>query len=106
MKSYTLGSMKGGWFVGDFEPNCLRSPDCEVACQSFHAGQYEPTHVHKVAREITVVVSGHACMAGQELRAGDILMLEPGEPADFKALEDTKTVVVKVPSVIGDKYFV
>jgi hypothetical protein len=31
-------------------------------------------------------------------------LLEPGESADFNVLEDTTTVVVKVPSLLGDKY--
>jgi hypothetical protein len=30
--------------------------------------------------------------------------IEPGEATDFTALTDTTTVVVKMPSVKGDKY--
>ena len=35
---------------------------------------------------------------------GDIIMIEPGEATDFEALSDVTTVVVKTPSVAGDKY--
>ena len=43
-------------------------------------------------------------MNGRVLTTGDIVILEPGEPTDFTALEPTMTVVVKMPSVIGDKH--
>ena len=33
-----------------------------------------------------------------------IVQLDPGEPSDFEAIEPTITVVVKMPSVAGDKY--
>ena len=36
--------------------------------------------------------------------AGDIVLIEPGEDTDFEALTDVTTVVVKAPSVMGDKY--
>ncbi len=36
--------------------------------------------------------------------AGDIVMVEPGEATDFVAITDAVNVVVKMPSVMGDKY--
>ena len=45
-------------------------------------------------------------MNGRELGPGDILVLQPGDAADFVALEPTTSVVVKLPSVPGDKYLV
>ena len=36
--------------------------------------------------------------------AGDIAMVEPGEATDFVALTDAVTVVVKMPSAMGDEY--
>ena len=104
MKISRLDDMKGGWFVGDFEPTCLRTRDFEVTCKHYKAGDVEARHVHRIATEITLVVSGQAMMNGQIFSTGDIIRLEPGEPTDFQALEDTITVVVKVPSVVGDKY--
>jgi hypothetical protein len=43
-------------------------------------------------------------MNGKHLSAGDIIVIEPGEGTDFQVLEDTITVVAKVPSTPGDKY--
>lgn len=99
-----LEEMTGGWFVGAFSPTLAHVGAAEVAVQHFSAGQVEPEHHHRVATEITVLVSGRAVMCGRELVAGDILVLPPGTATAFEAVEDCVTTVVKVPSVPGDKY--
>ena len=104
MKYYRLEDMVKGWFVGDFEPTALRSRDCEVAVKYYKAGDREDTHHHRIATEITVIVSGEVCMMGKRWQAGDIVLVEPNEPTDFEAITDAVNVVVKLPSVIGDKY--
>jgi hypothetical protein len=104
MKVRRLEEMTGGWLVGDFEPTCLRTSACEVACKVYAAGAYEPAHVHRIATEITLIATGRVRMAGREFSTGDIIILQPGEPTDFTALEPSTTVVVKLPSVVGDKY--
>ena len=104
MKLYRLEEMKGGWFIGGFEPSCVRTDVFEVACKAYKAGDRENRHVHRIATEVTLIASGRVAMNGHHLRAGDLIRLDPGEPADFEALEDAHTVVVKIPSVIGDKY--
>ena len=45
-------------------------------------------------------------MKGQIFEKGDIIVVDPGEAADFQVLEDALTVVVKIPSAIGDKHLV
>jgi hypothetical protein len=57
-----------------------------------------------VATEVTVVVSGRVTMMGKVLDASDIMLLEPGEATDFRALTDAVCAVVKLPSAHGDKY--
>lgn len=104
MKIHHLGEMTAGWFVGDFEPTSLRTASCEVAAKAYRMGDCESRHVHRVATEVTLVASGRVLMNGQILEESCIAVLEPGESADFQALADTLTVVVKMPSVIGDKY--
>ena len=42
----------------------------------------------------------------QELTKGDIFIIHPFEIADPLFLEDSKIVVIKTPSVQGDKYLV
>ncbi len=104
MKLRKLSDMTGGWMVGNFDPVCYRTEACEVACKHYPAGAREGAHVHRVASELTLIAAGRALMNGRTLEAGDIVMLEPGEAADFQTLEPTTTVVVKMPSVMGDKF--
>jgi len=104
MKHHRLEDMVKGWFVGDFSPVAFRTPGVEVAVKSYAAGDREDKHHHKIATELTLIVSGVVRMLDQIWSAGDIVTIEPGEATVFEALTDTVTVVVKLPSVAGDKY--
>lgn len=104
MRFHRLADMTKGWFVGSFEPVVLHSEAAEVAVKTYPAGTVEGRHLHKVASEVTVIVSGRARMNDATLGPGDIVLIEPGEATDFEALTDVTTVVVKTPSVAGDKY--
>jgi mannose-6-phosphate isomerase-like protein (cupin superfamily) len=104
MKHARLETMVKGWFVGDFDPTLLRSKDVEVAIKHYKAGDREDTHHHRVAVEITAIVSGEVMMMGKRWGAGDIVLVEPGEATDFQAISDAVNVVIKMPSAKGDKY--
>lgn len=104
MKHHRLDNMVKGWFVGDFDPAVIRSPNVEVGVKCYKAGDREDEHHHKVATEITAIVSGSVSMLGRTWVSGDIITIEKGEATSFEALTDTVTVVVKLPSVRGDKY--
>jgi len=106
MKLIKLNDMKGGWFIGDFIPSIICTKEAEVAIKRYASGDLEVMHYHKLATEITVIVSGKVKMNGVEYSCGDIVVIEPGEATDFEALEDTITTVVKVPSVNDDKFYV
>ena len=102
--SFRLDDMVGGWFVGAFTPTALHSDAAEVAVKHYAAGTVEAAHEHRIATEVTLLLSGRARMCDREVVAGDILVLPPGTVTGFEALEDCTTVVVKTPSVLGDKY--
>lgn len=106
MKHFHLDDMKGGWFVGDFQPNALHSKECEVAVKHYKAGQKEAAHYHKLATEITLIISGRVRMLDKEWGPGDIIVLMPGEATSFEALTDAVNVVVKTPSCQDDKYLI
>ena len=99
-----LDEMKGGWFVGNFIPTLLDTTAAEVAVQHYRAGDREGAHYHRIATEITVVVSGQVEMVGRSWQSGDIIVLEPGDVTDFCAITDCTTVAVKIPGVKDDKY--
>lgn len=105
VRTARLSEMSGGWFVGNFFPNILETKDFEVAVKYYKKGDYIEWHVHKMSTEITVILEGSAEMGEKLLKDGDIILLEPGQGTFFKALSDLKTVVVKTPSIQGDKYF-
>ncbi|MCJ2048969.1 cupin domain-containing protein [Methylobacterium sp. J-070] len=104
MKHHRLDDMKGGWFLGDFSPCAARNSDAEVGVKRYVAGAREDRHFHKIATELTVIVSGTVRMFDQVWQAGDIITVEPGDATAFEALTDAVTVVVKTPSVPSDKY--
>lgn len=104
MQIFKLENMIKGWFVGDFEPSVLKSKDVEVGVKEYKKGDYEQKHHHKIATEITLIAKGRVKMNGVEYQKGDIIVIEPNEASDFEALEDTMSVVVKMPSVLNDKY--
>jgi hypothetical protein len=104
MKIVRLEDMTKGWFVGNFSPTLHATEAVEVAVKYYRAGDHEKRHSHRVATEITAIVSGEAVMGGRKLYAGDLMVLEPGDIADFTAVTDVATTVVKLPCVAGDKY--
>ena len=104
MRHAKLEDMVRGWFVGPFSPTLHHSEEVEVAVKEYEAGDYEDWHYHKIATEITVIVSGDVEMNGQVYGSGDILVIEPNEGTDFRALTDTVNVVVKIPGARDDKY--
>lgn len=104
MKEFDLNQMVKGWFVGDFTPTAIKSKDFEVAVKHYKKGDYESSHYHKIATEVTVVCSGRVKMNDREHKVGSIIVIEPNEATDFFALEDTITCVVKTPSALSDKY--
>lgn len=106
MKTGRLGDMFGGWFIGDFEPTLHKTRDVEVAVKSYTAGESELAHAHKIAMEFTVVISGRVRVNEREYGAGDILIVEPNDVVRFDSLDDSVTVVVKIPGVPNDKYLV
>jgi len=102
----TLSRMLGGWFVGNFTPSILTTKEFEVGIKRYQKGDKENYHTHKIATEITVILSGKVKMHGNIYYEDDIIKLKPGETSDFEALTDVITVVVKTPSVLNDKYIV
>jgi len=103
VKMARLEDMIGGWFVGNFEPSILASSVAEVCVKSYETGEREEEHYQREACEVTCIVSGRVLLAGVELVAGDIMLIEPGESASFEALEPSTLVAFKTPSVPEDK---
>ena len=104
MKIDKLSDMTKGWVVGDFKPTLLKTQDVEVAVKVYVEGECEEMHYHKLATEITIIVSGLVKMNGVKYKSGDIITILPFESTDFEALKDTVTTVIKHPGATNDKY--
>ena len=106
MKTANLKQMVKGWFIGNFQPTLYATNDVEVAVKHYKAGDAEGAHYHKIATEFTVIISGEVRMNGVSYHTGDIIVMEPGDITDFKAVTDAVNVVVKIPGANNDKYIV
>jgi len=104
MKIHKLKNMKQGWLIGDFDPAAIKAKDFEFAIKEYKAGDVGQWHYHKVAKELTVIISGEVQMCDQKFTKGDIITLDPGEGTEFYAVTDVVTACVKIPSVKNDKF--
>ena len=96
--------MVKGWFIGNFNPSIYKTNKVEVAIKKYKTGDYEDSHYHKIAKEITVIITGKVEMNKEKYKEGDIIIIEPYETVDFYAVTDVITAVVKIPGVNNDKY--
>lgn len=106
MKVFNLKNMIKGWFIGDFEPSVIRTKEFEVGILNRPVGLERPKHFHKEATEISVLIKGSARINGKIINPGDIFILEKNAIVDAEFFEESQLVVVKVPSVMNDKYLV
>jgi hypothetical protein len=104
MDTYRLSDFKNGWVVGGFLPTILHSRDMEVGVQSFPAGAPTRDHYHAKAIEINIVITGTVQINGVEYSDGDIFVLHPYEVSTSHFVKNTTIVIIKAPSVPGDKY--
>ena len=106
MDFLTLDKFTKGWIIGDFDPSIIRTKDFEFSVKKYEAGFTDRPHTHKIAEEITVIISGKFQFNDQIVGEGDIVVIHPNEAPTFTCLEDGYNAVIKIPSVVGDKYFV
>ena len=107
MKQFRLNeSGDRGWFIGQFERAVFKTSACEVAYQFNYKGEVSPAHTHHIATEVNLIASGKVNISGQVYETNDIIIMEPGDVCECVYLEDTYTVVVKLPGVLNDKYLV
>jgi len=104
MKVLKIKNYKGGWFIGDFKPSILKTDQFEV-CYKFHPkGEKWPKHYHKIATEYNYLIRGRMKIKRKILKKGDIFIIYPNEIVDPVFMEDCEVLIVKTPSIKGDKY--
>lgn len=103
MNVYSLSDFTRGWIIGNFEPSLLKTDKFEVAIMHHKKGEEWSCHYH-TATEYNYLAEGKMLMHGITLNKGDVFVIHPYEIADPIFLEDCVVVVVKTPSIPGDKY--
>lgn len=106
MEILKMKDMKGGWFVGNFEPAAYKTEQFEVGYKHHSKGEKWDTHYHKEGTEINYLVKGKMIIQNKELNEGDIFILNPFEIADPEFLENCIVLIVKTPSIPGDKFVI
>ena len=103
MDKLDIKSYVGGWVVGNFEPSIFRNSDIEVGIKFFKKGDREVSHAQNIATELTIISRGRVRIGNSFLSEGEILVIHPGEFADFEALTDGSLTCIKSPSLPTDK---
>ena len=104
MQKIKFKEMKGGWFIGNFEPSAFKTKNFEVGYTKHKKNSPWPKHYHKKATEITLIVKGKVKINDEVFSEGDLLVVNPNEIVDPTFLEDVEFVVVKTISDVNDKY--
>jgi hypothetical protein len=103
---YNLKDFKGGWFIGNFEPSVLKTGEFEVGIAFHPSGSFWAPHYHSFSTEYNLLLEGKMSIIGNNIEAGQIFVIKPNEVADPVFLTDCRVLIVKTPSVPGDKVLV
>jgi len=106
MEILKMKDMKAGWFVGNFEPTAYKTEQFEVCYKHHVKGEKWDIHYHKEGTEINYLVKGKMIIQNKQLNEGDIFILKPYEIADPIFLEECTVLIIKTPSIPGDKFSV
>ena len=98
MKVDRIENMKGGWFVGNFEPSAYKTSDFEVSYKLHPAGEKWDYHYHTKVTEVNYLIRGEMTLQNKLLTSGDIFTLQPFEIADPTFHTDCEIICVKTPS--------
>lgn len=105
MRIDDINRFKNGWLVGSFLPSLFPCGSVEIAIHDYKKDYIGEAHYHKIATEYNVIISGRVFVNTHiELCAGEIFIYRPGEISNVRFAEDTKLLIIKTPSVPGDKY--
>jgi hypothetical protein len=106
MQIYNTKDMKNNWYIGAFNPTVYYTKEFEVGILEHKAGEFWPSHYHEKCTEINYLLNGTMELNDELLIAPIIFVIEKNEIARPKFITDCTIIVVKTPSVPGDKIVV
>ena len=84
-----IEDMKGGWFIGNFEPT-WKTEHLKLLVHDYKKGEQKEPHYHKLGTEINLLLEGKFILRNydgkgtdQELNKGDVFIIHPYEIASF-----------------------
>jgi hypothetical protein len=92
-----------GWFIGDFTPSLIQTPFMEAGIIYHKKNDYWPAHYHLASDEVTVLLEGSMTINGLPVYQNSIFVISKLETAKVEFLTDCKVLVIRVPSIKGDK---
>jgi quercetin dioxygenase-like cupin family protein len=105
----SIDRMKKGWFIGNFQPSVFMTKDFEIGHAKHKKGETNDGHHHKVATEINYLINGRIRISNGVttviLYQGAIWITPPNTVYEIEFLDDSDIIVIKTPSVPGDKYW-
>jgi len=104
MKTARIEEMVKGLSVVNFTPMLYQTGAVEVAVKTCHAGEMELAHCHKIETELTVIAQGEVEIIGRRYCCGEIIVMEPVEVTDFRAVTNAIKTIVKIPGAKGEKH--
>lgn len=102
MKQINLKEMKKGYFIGDFEPNVLRSKNVEISIKGASKYTLDAAYYRKNDVRVIYISRGKIDLDGRIYGKGDALLFEPGEIINIFALTNVDMIVINFPGTKGD----
>jgi mannose-6-phosphate isomerase-like protein (cupin superfamily) len=103
-KTWQLTDFVRGWFIGNFEPNIVKTDKYEVALLTHCKGEKWDFHYHRLADEINFLVEGRMLINERLVEKGSLFVIQKNQLTCPNFLENCKVLCIKVPSVPSDKY--
>ncbi len=100
-----LTNFTRGWIIGNFEPSIIKTTQLEIGILELKAGDKGDFHWHENHLEHNLILSGAAKIGKNLYFEGDIFTFKPFEKSNVEYMQDTKLLVIKSPSMNGDKYY-
>lgn len=94
--------IRGGWFIGNFEPSILNVKDFEVGYLKRRAGE-NCVHYHAKCTEYNYLIRGKMKVNGDTIHEGTMFTINKYMICIPEILEDCEIICVKIPSAPSDK---
>ncbi len=105
MTKKNINDFLNGCIIGNYSNVLLNTKDFEISIQKYNKGMCDPSYYHKETLTYTVVLEGVIKFHKSIYYKDDIIEIVEWETVSFECLEDATLLIIKIPSIIGDKTY-